>query len=332
MGPPPPVDPRILRTHAGNLELLGYRIELVGHVSAEAALRENVFGDLCAPVAALIEDRHRDQDELTGRFPVNLENATRKLHRMADGKRNGNRERRADYWASAGRGRSRKTAENGAGSRPGGGGDFDALVAKFRARTWLDDRLAARGDIPAPIPAAPLRSGDDANPAAPLADPLRSLIDRMDVDREAAAAAARRWALIAAELREIAADLEWSIEADLKGWQGPDHLAYQHLMARNVNGIAAVAASAAVLGHAVEGAASAVQSAREAVSGLVDRLAAVGREAVPWSAQRILGLVRAAFGIWALVLEYLRALARSMTHLRTMLGVRRSGARVASES
>ncbi|MDN3243640.1 hypothetical protein [Glycomyces tritici] len=329
MGPPPPVDPRILRTHAGNLELLGYRIELVGHVSAEAALCEDVFGDLCAPVAALIEDRRRDQDELTGRFPVNLENATRKLHRMADGKRNGNRERRADYWASTGRGRSRKAPEAGTGSRPSGGGDFDALVAKFRERTWLDDRLAARGAAPAST--APVRSGDDVNPAAPLADPLRSLIDRMDVDREAAAAAARRWALIAAELREIAEDLEWSIEADLKGWQGPDHLAYQHLMARNVNGIAAVAASAAVLGHAVEGAASAVQSAREAVSGLVDRLAAVGREAVPWSAQRILGLVRAAFGIWALVLEYLRALARSMAHLRTMLGVRRSGARLASE-
>jgi hypothetical protein len=330
MGPPPPVDPRILRTHAGNLELLGYRIELVGHLSADAALRENVFGDLCAPVAVLIEDRHRDQDELTGRFPVNLENATRKLHRMADGKRNGNRERRADYWSSAGRTRSRKAAADDTGSRPGGGaGDFDALVAKFRERTWLDDRLAARGAVPPS--AAPVRSGDGVNPAAPLADPLRSLIDRMDVDREAAAAAARRWALIAAELREIAADLEWTIEADLKGWQGPDHLAYQHLMARNVNGIAAVAASAAVLGHAVEGAASAVQTAREAVSGLVDRLAAVGREAVPWSAQRILGLVRTAFGIWALVLEYLRALARSMAHLRTMLGVRRSGARLASE-
>jgi hypothetical protein len=251
MGPPPPVDPRILRTHAGNLELLGYRIELVGHLSADAALRENVFGDLCAPVAVLIEDRHRDQDELTGRFPVNLENATRKLHRMADGKRNGNRERRADYWSSAGRTRSRKAAADDTGSRPGGGaGDFDALVAKFRERTWLDDRLAARGAVPPS--AAPVRSGDGVNPAAPLADPLRSLIDRMDVDREAAAAAARRWALIAAELREIAADLEWTIEADLKGWQGPDHLAYQHLMARNVNGIAAVAASAAVLGHAVE--------------------------------------------------------------------------------
>lgn len=318
MGPPSPVDPRILRTHAGNLELLGYRIELVGHVSAEAVLRDNVFGELCAPIATLIEDRHRDQDELTGRFPANLENATRKLHRMADGRRNGNRERRADYWASADRGGSRMAAE-------GGTGGFDALVARFRERTWLDDRLAA------PIPAAPAPVRDGVNPAAPLADPLRSLIDRMDVDHEAAAAAARRWAHIAAELREIAADLEWSIEADLYGWQGPDHLAYQHLMARNVSGIEVVAASAAVLGHAVEGAASAVQSAREAVTGLVDRLAAVGRETVPWSVQRILGLVRTAFGIWTLVLEYLRALARSMAHLRTMLGARRSGARLASE-
>jgi hypothetical protein len=325
MGSPPPVDPRILRTHAGNLELLGYRIELVGHVSAEATLRDSVFGDLCAPIAELLEERHRHQDELTGRFPVDLEAATDKLHRMADGRRNGNRERRADYWAPAGR--RRKAAEEG--PRPGRADDFDALVAKFRERTWIDDRLAVRGDGTAPAPVAP--AGDDPNPAAPLADPLRALIDRMDVDREAAAAAARRWALIAAELREIAADLAWSVEADLKGWQGPDHLAYQELMVHNANGIAAVAASAAMLGYAVEGVAGAVRSTREAVCGLADRLAAAGREAVPWSAQRILGLVRAAFGIWALVLEYVRALVRSMARLRTMLGDRRPGARLASE-
>ncbi|WP_205324451.1 hypothetical protein [Glycomyces sp. YM15] len=329
MGSPPPVDPRILRTHAGNLELLGYRIESVGYVSAGAALRTGVFGDLCAPMASLIEDRHRDQDQLTGRFPENLEIATHKLHRMADGKRNGNRDRRPDYWASTGRGKNRKVTGNGTGSRPGRAGDFDALVAKFRERTWIDDRLAPRGDGAARGPAAPMRSRGDVNPAAPLADSFRSLIDRMEVDREAAAAAARRWALIAAELREIAADLEWSLEADLKGWSGPDHLAYQELMAHNVNGIAAVAATAAMLGHAVEGVAGAVGSTREAVSGLADRLASAGLEAVPWSVQRILGLYRAAFRIWALVLGYVRALARSMAHLRTMLGVRQPGARVA---
>ncbi|MEU5154598.1 hypothetical protein [Glycomyces sp. NPDC021274] len=330
MGPPPPVDPRILRTHAVNLELLGSRLESVGYVSAEAAVRESVFGDLCAPIAALIEDRHRDQDELTARFPESLEAATRKLHRMADGKRNGNRERRADYWASAGRGKRRKATGAGTGPRPGRTGDFDALVLKFRERTWLDDRLSRRGDGAVKSPAA-TPSWDGANPVSPLADPLRSLVDRMDVDREAAAAAARRWALIAAELREIAADLEWSLEADLEGWRGPDHVAYQELMARNVNGITAVATSAAVLGHAIEGAASAVRSAREAVAGLADRLAAVGREAVPWSAQRVLGLFRTAFAIWVFVLAYVRALARSMSRLGTMLGDRRPGARLASE-
>ncbi|MEV3937881.1 hypothetical protein AB0K52_18100 [Glycomyces sp. NPDC049804] len=327
MAPLPPVDPRILRTHAGNLELLGYRIESVGYLSAEAALRTGVFGDLCASMASLIEDRHRDQDQLTRRFPRKFDVATRKLHRMADGKRNGNRDRRADYWAPAGRGERRKDTEDRARSRPGRAVDGEALVAKFRERTWIDDRLARRAA--APSPAAPVPHRSDANPAAPLAGPLRSLIDRMEVDREAAAAAARRWALIAAELREIAADLDWSLEADLKGWSGPDRTAYQELMAHNVTGIAAVAATAAMLGHAVEGVAGAVRSTREAVSGLADRLTAVGLEAVPWTVQRVLGLYRAAFGIWALVLGYLQALARSMAHLRAMLGVRQPGARVA---
>lgn len=313
MGARPPAEAAILRAHADNLDLLGHRLESVGYVSAAAALRPDVFGGLCTATAVLIEERHREQDELTGRFPENLERATRKLHRMADGGPNGNPERRPDYWAPSRR-KTRKSTEDGR-ARSVRAGDFDALVAKFRDRTWIDPRIVLRGD--AAVLQHLLGEG-------PLAAELRALIALLHVDHQAAAAAARRWVFIAAELREIAADLEWCLEEDLKGWRGPDHLAYQELMAHNVNGLAAVAATASMLGFAIEGAAAAVRATHEAVTGLADHLAIVetahGLEAA--LADQTFGPLRAAFAIYAFALGYVRALARSMSCLRTLMGVR----------
>ncbi|GAA2126568.1 hypothetical protein [Glycomyces algeriensis] len=316
MGASPPVDPAILRAHADNLDLLGHRLESVGYVSAEAVVPGGVFGDLCAPIAMLIGEKQRDQDQLTARFHDNLELAVLNLHRMADGKRNGNPDRRPDFWASAGRG----SGDQPAGSRPGRAGDFGGLIAKFRKRTWLHARLAVRGDGGA----VAVRTRGALLEATSPAAPLTVLAGRLDVDHRAAAAAARRWAAMSAELREIASDLEWCLESDLAGWQGADHLAYQELMAHNVHGIYAVAATAAMLGHSVEGVAGAATATREAVVGLVDRQA-VAIAAIAFGGpadHQVRALLGIAFGISVLALGYVRDLARSLAAFRKLMGVR----------
>lgn len=316
MGVSPPVDPAILRAHADNLDLLGHRLESVGYVSAEAVVPDGVFGDLCAPIAVLIGEQQRDQDRLTARFNANLEHAVLNLHRMADGKRNGNPDRRPDFWASAG---GRRAGE-AAGPRPGRAGDFGGLIAKFRKRTWLHTRLAARGEDGA----VAVRTRGALHEATSPAAPLTILACRLDVDHRAAAATARRWAAMAAELREIASDLEWCLKADLAGWQGADHLAYQDLMAHNVHGIYAVSATASMLGHAVEGVADAATATREAVAGLADRqataIAAIGFEGP--AEQQVRALLGIAFGIGVLALGCVRDLARSLAGFRNLMGVR----------
>jgi len=77
------VDVDQLRTHAGNIDSLKERFGAVKGASSHIAQDDAAYGVLCGWIAAVLEGRHRKQDELIAYVEENLTLVSRSLRDTA---------------------------------------------------------------------------------------------------------------------------------------------------------------------------------------------------------------------------------------------------------
>lgn len=78
------VDVDQLRTHAGNIDGLKDRFGAVKDASSHIAQNDQAYGVLCGWIAAVLEGRHRRQNELIAYVEENLTLVSRSLRDSAD--------------------------------------------------------------------------------------------------------------------------------------------------------------------------------------------------------------------------------------------------------
>jgi len=78
------VETQQLRAHAANLEALTARFDAVKNASAYIAGDAAAYGLLCGWIAAVLESRHTEQDELLDYVQENLSLAAEGLRATAD--------------------------------------------------------------------------------------------------------------------------------------------------------------------------------------------------------------------------------------------------------
>lgn len=78
------VDIQQLRTHAQNVQAVRQRFDAVQSASAHIAQDDQAYGLLCGWISAVLEGRHRKQDELLAFVAENLDLVTRELELTAD--------------------------------------------------------------------------------------------------------------------------------------------------------------------------------------------------------------------------------------------------------
>ncbi|MEO6086290.1 MAG: type VII secretion target [Umezawaea sp.] len=78
------VDIQQLRTHAQNVQGVRQRFDAVQAASAHIAQDDQAYGLLCGWISAVLEGRHRKQDELLAYVAESLDIATRELEMSAD--------------------------------------------------------------------------------------------------------------------------------------------------------------------------------------------------------------------------------------------------------
>jgi hypothetical protein len=78
------VDIQQLRTHAQNVQAVRQRFDAVQAASAHIAQDDQAYGLLCGWISAVLEGRHRKQDELLAYVAESLDIASRELEMSAD--------------------------------------------------------------------------------------------------------------------------------------------------------------------------------------------------------------------------------------------------------
>ncbi|MGR6322675.1 type VII secretion target [Micromonospora soli] len=78
------VDAEQIRTHARNLDLLRGRFDAVKTASAHIAQDDSAYGLLCGWISAVLEGRHKRQDELIAYVEENLSLVAKGLRTTAD--------------------------------------------------------------------------------------------------------------------------------------------------------------------------------------------------------------------------------------------------------
>jgi hypothetical protein len=78
------VDAEQIRAHARNVEALRGRFDAVKTASAHIAQNDGAYGLLCSWMPAVLEGRHKRQDELIAYVEENLSLVVRGLQKTAD--------------------------------------------------------------------------------------------------------------------------------------------------------------------------------------------------------------------------------------------------------
>ncbi|MCW3844571.1 type VII secretion target [Micromonospora yasonensis] len=78
------VDAEQIRAHARNVDALRGRFDAVKTASAHIAQDDSAYGLLCSWMPAILEGRHKRQDELIAYVEENLSLVVQGLHRTAD--------------------------------------------------------------------------------------------------------------------------------------------------------------------------------------------------------------------------------------------------------
>jgi hypothetical protein len=205
------------------------------------------------------------------------------------------------------------------------------LTAAIKSEGWVDDALAggglvleAVGSVLDPFSAL-LANG--LGWAMEYFQPLREALDALTGNPDAVAAHVATWNNMAAELMSSAEDLQAHLKRDMPTWTGDASSSYLNLMINNVEGIGGLAATAAAMAAATEGAIGLVQLTREIVRDLIADLVArvivwaveaIFVVTIPVIAAQIVGAVLK----WAgRIMMYTNALITSLTNLRKLLGV-----------
>jgi hypothetical protein len=206
---------------------------------------------------------------------------------------------------------------------------LEGLVDAVRSEGWVDDLLAGAAfglEVASTVldPFSALLSSAIAW-AMEYFEPLREILDELTGRPDVVASHAATWNNIAGELAMIAKDLQVQLAADLPDWSGPAAEAYQRLMVNNVDGVGGLAAVAAAMALATEGAGNLVAVTRDFVRDLIADLIA---RVIVWAVEAIFVVtipviaaqIVAAVVKWAgRILTYVTALISSLSSLTRLL-------------
>ena len=78
------VDPEQLRAHANNLEQFKARFEAIKTASSHIAQDDEAYGQLCAWIAGVLEERHMRQDDIVDYVEENIGLAAESIRAAAD--------------------------------------------------------------------------------------------------------------------------------------------------------------------------------------------------------------------------------------------------------
>jgi hypothetical protein len=78
------VDVPQLRAHAGNIDAVKARFGAVKSASTHIAQDDRAYGFLCGWISAILEDKHRKQDELIAYVEESLGIVSEELHSAAE--------------------------------------------------------------------------------------------------------------------------------------------------------------------------------------------------------------------------------------------------------
>ena len=210
------------------------------------------------------------------------------------------------------------------------GDSIEGLVEAIKSEGWVDDALAGAGlgvEVAATVmdPISALLA-NGLGWAMEYFEPLRQVLDELTGKPDVVASHAATWNNMATELAAIATDLKGHVDNDLSTWQGPAGDAYRAMMANNVEGFNGLAAVAAGMASATEGAGGLVEMTREIVRDLIADLVA---RVIVWAVEAIFVVtipviasqIAAAVVKWAgRILTYTMALIASLTNLSKLLG------------
>jgi len=206
---------------------------------------------------------------------------------------------------------------------------FEGLVDAIRSEGWVDDLLAGAAfgvEVAATVMdpfSALLANG--LGWAMEYFEPLREMLDKLTGMPDVIASHAATWQNIAAELQQMAADLQARITGDLEGWRGDAAEAYRSMMACNVDALGGLGGLSTAMALATEAAGNLVSFTRDIVRDLIADLVA---RVVVWAAEAIFVVtipviasqIAAAVVKWAgRILTYVTALITSLTNLSRLL-------------
>lgn len=209
------------------------------------------------------------------------------------------------------------------------GDSIEGLVQAIKSEGWVDDVLAGAGlgvEVAATVmdPISALLA-NGLGWAMEYFEPLREMLDELTGKPDVVASHAQTWNNISTELGSIAADLQLYLDADMPEWTGEAAESYGSLMANNTDALGGLAATAAAMAAATEGAGGLVEFTRETVRDLIADLVA---RVIVWAAEAIFVVtipviasqIAAAVVKWTgRILTYTTALVTSLTNLSKLL-------------
>lgn len=209
------------------------------------------------------------------------------------------------------------------------GDSIEGLVQAIKSEGWVDDVLAGAGlgvEVAATVmdPISALLA-NGLGWAMEYFEPLREMLDELTGKPDVVASHAQTWNNISTELGSIAADLQLYLDADMPEWTGEAAESYGSLMANNTDALGGLAATAAAMAAATEGAGGLVEFTRETVRDLIADLVA---RVIVWAAEAIFVVtipaiasqIAAAVVKWTgRILTYTTALVTSLTNLTKLL-------------
>lgn len=205
----------------------------------------------------------------------------------------------------------------------------EGLVTAIESKGWVDDLLAGVGlglEVASTVidPFSALLS-NGLGWAMEYFEPLREALDSLTGKPDAVASHAATWQNMSGALRGLADELGGAVGGGVPGWTGPASEGYAAMMGNNADAIGGLAATAAAMSSATEGAGGLVQATREIVRDLIADLVA---RIVVWAVEAIFVVTIPVIAVqiisavtkWAgRIFGYITALVDSLTNLGKLL-------------
>ncbi|GAA2710965.1 hypothetical protein [Actinoplanes palleronii] len=264
-----PIDAKLVRVHAGHLDLLRARLGRLGTNVQRFEQDQAAFGVRCGWILTGLGDRTVRQGELIAYIEETLVLFVQGFARVADG-----RELLSDMIGMP----ASSSAVEHPSSEGAAAEAIDDVLHMVARRDWVAPMLAeaapvAEFAVPVGEGIGVLRAGglDGAMAGIP---PLRQMLDDLTGAPAVVAEQAGHWDVMATELGRIAADLQGYLDRDFAARDRPDVRAYLAIMANNVVALRGLAAAANGMTVVTRAAGDLILLARDIVRGLIGDLVA----------------------------------------------------------